>query len=92
MEIPLKLKQNYVRRRQEDIISCETALKNSDFKTIETIGHQMKGNGLSFGFESIAKLGEQMETAARSRNVGELSILLGKFSEVVAQITPEEGR
>jgi len=89
MEIPLKLRQNYIRRRQEDIVSCETALKNNDFKIIEVIGHQMKGNGLSFGYESIAKLGEQMEAAARSGNTNELSILLGQFSEAVTQITPE---
>jgi HPt (histidine-containing phosphotransfer) domain-containing protein len=71
MEIPPKLKENYIRRRQEDILNCEAALKNQDFKTIEVIGHQMKGNGLSFGFESIA--------------------ILGKFAEVVTQITPKQG-
>jgi HPt (histidine-containing phosphotransfer) domain-containing protein len=89
MEIPLKLRQNYVRRRQEDILSCETALKNKDFKTIETVGHQMKGNGLSFGYENIAKIGEQMEAAARAQDENKLESLLGKFSEVVTQITPE---
>jgi HPt (histidine-containing phosphotransfer) domain-containing protein len=89
MEIPLKLRQNYVRRRQEDIISCESALKNKDFKVIETIGHQMKGNGLSFGYENIAKLGEQMELAAKNQNSEELNRLLESFSEVVSQITPQ---
>jgi HPt (histidine-containing phosphotransfer) domain-containing protein len=89
MEIPLKLKQNYIRRRQEDVVNCETALKISDFKTIEVIGHQMKGNGASFGFDAIAKLGEQMETAAKNKKAEELSVLLGKFNEVVSEITPE---
>jgi len=91
MEIPPKLKQNYIRRRQEDIVNCEAALKNDDFKTIEVVGHQMKGNGLSFGFESIATLGQQLELAAKSKNKEELGILMSKFSEVVAQISPEQG-
>ena len=87
MEIPLKLRQNYIHRRQEDIISCETALKNSDFKTIEVIGHQMKGNGLSFGYSNIANLGSEMETAAQQKNVEQISSLLIRFSEVVSEIT-----
>ncbi len=91
MEIPPKLKQNYIRRRQEDIINCEAALKNDDFKTIEVVGHQMKGNGLSFGFESIAALGQQLELAAKNKNRDELAELMSKFSEVVAQISPEQG-
>lgn len=89
MEIPLKLKQNYIRRRQEDIVNCEAALKNQDFKTIEVIGHQMKGNGLSFGFESISQLGQEMELAAKNKKSDELAILIGRFSEVVTQISPE---
>lgn len=89
MEIPPKLKQNYIRRRQEDIVNCEAALKNDDFKTIEVVGHQMKGNGLSFGFEVIAHLGQQLEQAAKSKNKDELALLMGKFSEVVAQISPD---
>jgi HPt (histidine-containing phosphotransfer) domain-containing protein len=91
MEIPPKLKENYIRRRQEDILNCEAALKNQDFKTIEVIGHQMKGNGLSFGFESIAILGQQMELAAKNKKSDELAILIGKFAEVVTQITPKQG-
>ena len=89
MEIPLKLRQNYIRRRQEDILSCEIALKSCDFKTIEVIGHQMKGNGLSFGYSNIADLGSEMESAARQKNESELSILLGRFCIVVSQITSE---
>jgi HPt (histidine-containing phosphotransfer) domain-containing protein len=89
MEIPPKLKQNYIRRRQEDIVNCEAALKNDDFKTIEVVGHQMKGNGLSFGFEVIANLGQQLEQAAKNKNRDELALLIGKFSEVVAQISPD---
>ena len=91
MEIPPQLRENYVRRRCEDLESCKTALKNNEFEKIEVIGHQMKGNGLTFGFEEIANLGAHLESAAKEKNSPSLSELMIEFSRIVTKITPSKG-
>ena len=86
MEIPLKLLINYVRRRQEDLITCETALKENNFQIIQMIGHQLKGSAGSFGHEAMGEIGTQIESAAEEKNAEKLVDLLSQLTLQVNQI------
>lgn len=62
MQLPPEMYATYIQRRKEDFESLKTALQNADASLFKKIGHQLKGNASSFGFDELAELGKKMET------------------------------
>jgi HPt (histidine-containing phosphotransfer) domain-containing protein len=60
----------FIARRQRDAAAVRACLENGDFESIVRIGHNLRGNGPSYGFPEVADLGERMEAAARSMDAG----------------------
>ena len=80
----------FLLNRRQDVIAMLDALDRGDFKTVENLGHGMKGAGGSWGFQWITDIGAALELAAESadndasrRWVGELSRYLDRV-EIVA--------
>lgn len=59
----------YHSRRKEDLDQCRKSLALNDFTMIERIGHRLKGNGVTFGYPELSKLGEDMESSARASDL-----------------------
>ena len=73
----------FLQNRRQDVIAMLSALDRRDFKTVESLGHGMKGAGGSWGFQAITDIGaaleqagESADTAASHKWVGELSTYL----------------
>jgi HPt (histidine-containing phosphotransfer) domain-containing protein len=64
-----KLLPKFIGHRRQDVSTVRLALERRDFETISRIGHNMRGNGVSYGFPEIGVLGEQLERAANTTNV-----------------------
>ena len=79
MEIPFANQQKYILRRHEDLKKAKQALAENDLSSIETLGHQWKGNGATFGFPELGKLGAQLETAASAKKKDEVKTLVTEF-------------
>ena len=60
MELPLKMYQNYIQHRIDDLNELTKALTHSDFAPFRKIGHQLKGNATSFGFGELLPLANRM--------------------------------
>lgn len=62
MDLPASMYVNYLARRKADHARLTEALATQagveDFKVV---GHQIKGNATSFGFDDLVSIGEQME-------------------------------
>lgn len=56
----------FLENRLKDLEKLRNALSNSDFKTIQSIGHSLKGVGGGYGFDEISRLGAEIETAAKN--------------------------
>jgi HPt (histidine-containing phosphotransfer) domain-containing protein len=69
MEIPKEAVLKYIERRKKDVESCQAALASKDFKILVKVGHDMKGNGITFGFASLSKIGAQMEESALKQDL-----------------------
>jgi HPt (histidine-containing phosphotransfer) domain-containing protein len=54
----------FLENRRRDVQFLQSALQQSDFKTIRVLGHRMKGDGGGYGFERISAIGEALEQAA----------------------------
>lgn len=64
MQVPLEINVKYLERRRLDLEFCRRSLEKGDFSEIEKIGHQLKGNGHTFGYPEISEIGKNLESAA----------------------------
>lgn len=79
MQLPFEMYQNYVVRRDEDYKELLVALEKSDVTPFKKIGHQIKGNASSFGFEDLAVIGNRMNRLEADQLATEGSSLLAEF-------------
>ena len=87
MEIPQEAIAKYLTRRLTDIENCRQALANGNLTVLETVGHQLKGNGLTFGFPEIATIGETLEAAAKKNDTTMAASCIESLEKVVSAST-----
>lgn len=68
IEIPHEAVMKYIERRKTDVENCRLALQSGNLSLLETVGHQLKGNGITFGFPEISTIGEALEIAAKEHD------------------------
>jgi len=54
----------FLENRRKDIAALDAALRENDWKTLGLLGHRMKGDGASYGFQQISNIGDALEQAA----------------------------
>lgn len=59
----------YIEHRERDVAVLRHSLDARDFVAIGRMGHNLRGNGASYGFPEIAVMGEALEAAARAKSV-----------------------
>ncbi len=62
------------------------ALQKEDFATISRIGHTLKGDGGSYGFDPITTIGDELEQAAKRNDTIAIEIALEQLSQYLLQI------
>ena len=72
----------FLQNRRRDVIAMLEALDRSDFATVESLGHGMKGAGGSWGFQAITDIGAALEQAARSADDDASRSASGRVVEV----------
>jgi len=75
MQVPVELKRKYLERRIEDIQFLLSSLEDNDFAPALKLGHQVKGNAVTFDFPQIAPLGVKIEEAAKNYDKATLQLL-----------------
>lgn len=83
MIIPIEARQKYLERRMLEVIASNDALSKQDFNFFERLGHQIKGNAATFGFDELTIIAVGLETAARAKNLKNLSEFIQKFETAV---------
>ena len=79
MDVPHEFRVQYLERRKSDLQSCMDAIQKNEFATLERIGHQMKGNATSFGFDELATIGELLEDAAKKQDLNRAEDIARNF-------------
>jgi len=62
----------YLEHRARDIAALRRALDVEDFPSVDRIGHNLRGNGQSYGFPELAAIGEVLEAAAKAKNAASI--------------------
>jgi histidine phosphotransfer protein HptB len=55
----------FLANRNKDLQILRDARIAQNFRTVETLGHRMKGDGGGFGFHQITEIGAAIERAAK---------------------------
>ncbi len=66
----------YLDNCRANATAIRDALDRSDFETVTILGHNMRGSGGSFGFQTITDLGAGLEQASEDANLDESRTLL----------------
>ncbi|HUO05958.1 MAG TPA: Hpt domain-containing protein [Candidatus Binataceae bacterium] len=65
----------FMAHKRDDLMMVLSAVPERDFASIKRIAHRMKGEGVSYGFNTIADIGRELEAAAASRDDGAAAAL-----------------
>ena len=79
MEIPPEAKAKYIQRREKDLSDCQMALENLDYDIFIRVGHQLKGNATTFGFDPLAGIGVRLEDFGKEKNLSEIKKAVSDF-------------
>jgi HPt (histidine-containing phosphotransfer) domain-containing protein len=79
----------FIAHRAENVGAIKLALERGDYAVIARLGHNMRGNGHSYGFPEIAAIGERMEAEARARNAAGVREQLTALEDWVARSRAE---
>ena len=60
MQLPTEMYTTYVERRENDLKDLENAVEKLDVTVFRKVGHQLKGNASSFGFDELLTLSARM--------------------------------
>ena len=85
MLVPIELKRRYLSRRVEDLAQLKEALAKNDFAPALKLGHQVKGNAVTFDFPQMAPLGVEFEIAARLCDKERLLLLVKKMETEISR-------
>lgn len=83
MQIPVEARQKYLERRKQDIAASKEALLKQDYYFLERLGHQIKGNAITFGFDELTNIAVAIEQAAKAKNIPQLQELVNQFETAV---------
>lgn len=76
----------FIGHRRRDSDDIRAALERGDYQTISRLGHNMRGNGASYGFPDLGALGERLETAAHQKNEDEVRKQLASLDDWIARV------
>ena len=85
-EISVAAKKKYFSRRKVDLTNSRDALAQSNFSFLQNLGHQLSGNGLSFGFDKLSEIGALLEVAGQEKNLDQCKSLVDRFASALDEI------
>jgi HPt (histidine-containing phosphotransfer) domain-containing protein len=79
----------FLEHRRTDVATIRAALERGDFERIGRLGHNMAGNGVSYGFPEMSAIGERLEAEAHVGNATAIREELASLEAALARIHQE---
>ena len=77
----------FLGNRKKDVRTLRKALVTQDFKTVQTLGHRMKGDGGGYGFDRITEIGAAMERAAKLEDCSTIEQHIVQLEDFLTRVT-----
>lgn len=78
----------FLANRANDVVSVRALVSRDDLQSVCRIGHSMKGSGGGYGFDTITRLGGEMEQAARAGDGTKVLVLADELEDFLARVRP----
>lgn len=86
--VPDDLRARYLARRSKDVEDCFLRFRAMDWSYFERLGHQLKGNASSYGYEELGHIALRIEQSAQAKDVADLEKNLSEFKNWLEQQDP----
>jgi HPt (histidine-containing phosphotransfer) domain-containing protein len=77
------MKLRYLHRRLEELALSTDKLNSYDFDFFKNMGHQIKGNAVTFEFPSLTALGVSLEEFAEDKKRDQVEQVVGELKLAV---------
>ncbi len=84
------LQATFLSHRGVEIVAARAALRRGDFDHLVTVGHKLQGNGTSYGFPGLSRLGKRLEDAAIAGDARGVASLLTELASAVSVAATED--
>lgn len=81
----------FLTRKRADLQTLNQALKSGDLATIGALGHRIKGEGGSFGFDAMTDIGTGLEAAGKKGDRESARVLIADLGLYLDKIDVVEG-
>jgi PAS domain S-box-containing protein len=71
---------------KKNLDKMKKSLEENDLPALGVMGHNLKGNASSFGFDEVAALGSSMEASATAQDAASLKKDVARLEEIVASL------
>ena len=58
----------FIAHKREDAHAIVAAIARTDYESLSKLGHRIRGEGGSYGFEELTEIGAALEIAAKGRD------------------------
>jgi HPt (histidine-containing phosphotransfer) domain-containing protein len=81
----------FLGNRSKDLEALRAAISKSDFKSVQSVGHGLKGVGGGYGFDRLSELGAEIETAVKSNALDTLPGLIDELADYLDRVEVKFG-
>jgi HPt (histidine-containing phosphotransfer) domain-containing protein len=81
----------FLDRKRTDLLALQGALETGDLATIAALGHKIKGEGGSFGFDGMTEIAAALEATAKKGDRDTVRQLVTDLSDYLAKVEVVEG-
>jgi HPt (histidine-containing phosphotransfer) domain-containing protein len=81
----------FLTRKHADLQTLKDAVENGDLGIIASLGHKIKGEGGSFGFDAMTEIGAGLETSGKKGDRDAARQLVSDLSDYLEKIEVIEG-
>jgi HPt (histidine-containing phosphotransfer) domain-containing protein len=81
----------FLTRKRADLQTLKDALEKGDLSAVGALGHRIKGEGGSFGFDVMTEIGAALEAAGKKGDRESAGQLISDLSQYLEKIDVVEG-
>ena len=87
MTVPMESQVRYLQRRTAELAQIRSSFSSQpDWELIKKVGHQIKGNAVTFGFAQLAEFGKTLEVAAAQGDAPQAQEISEKLEQEVQRL------
>lgn len=79
----------FLDNRQKDMENLNKAVNIKDYKTLQSIGHSLKGVGGGYGFHRMSEIGAAIENAGKDSNLDVAKAQIAELGDYLSRLDIE---